>query len=279
MLSPEGPTGRAIGQAVLDDQSDGSVDDAACVVAAGFGEVGHVGIEVLAAARAIMLRVDQDDVAGSASEGVAQVVEGAAGEAVAVGAVAAAWAASPAVIAALADDLGLGQIVDEHDIARILVRREPFLHKRLQFIGQQVGRGDMLLERDICACLDQAIVIDPDDCRFEHRVMLDQHHFDFNRRNILPAHLQHVVAAARIDVAAVWQPAVLVAAAKPFAEERCPRFLAIAPVHQRRARPFDVEITDLTVGHRLAGFVAQFDRITGHRRTGSAVFDVADTIR
>ena len=31
---------------------------------------------------------------------------------IAVGAVAAAWAASPAVIAALADDLGLGQIVD-----------------------------------------------------------------------------------------------------------------------------------------------------------------------
>jgi hypothetical protein len=112
VLSPEGPTGRAVGQAVFNDQSDGSVDDAACVVAAGFGEVGHVGIEVLAAARAIMLRVDQDDVAGSASEGVAQVVEGAAGEAVAVGAVAAAWAASPAVIAALADDLGPGQIVD-----------------------------------------------------------------------------------------------------------------------------------------------------------------------
>jgi hypothetical protein len=31
-----------------------------------------------------MLRVDQDDVSGSAGEGVAQIVKGAAGEAVAV---------------------------------------------------------------------------------------------------------------------------------------------------------------------------------------------------
>ena len=112
MLSPEAPTGGAIRQAVLDDQADGGVDDASRVVAAGVGEIGHVGIEVLAAARAVMLRVDQDDVARSSGEGVAQVMEGAAGEAVAVGAMAAAWAGSPAVIAALAGDLGLGQIVD-----------------------------------------------------------------------------------------------------------------------------------------------------------------------
>jgi hypothetical protein len=112
MFSPEGPTGGAIRQAVLNDQADGSVDDAACVVAAGIGKVGHVGIEVLTAAGAIMLGVDQDDVARSAGEGIAQVVEVAAGEAVAVGTMAAAWAGSPAVIAALAGDLGLGQIDD-----------------------------------------------------------------------------------------------------------------------------------------------------------------------
>ena len=77
MFSPEGPTGGTIRQAVLDNQAYGGVDDAACVVAAGIGKVGHVGIEVLAAAGAIMLRVDQDDVAGPPCQGVAQVVEGA----------------------------------------------------------------------------------------------------------------------------------------------------------------------------------------------------------
>ena len=112
MFSPEGPTGGAIRQAILNDQADGGVDDASGVVAAGVGEVGHVGVEVLAAARAVMLRVDQDDVARPPDEGVAQVVKGAAGEAVAVGAMAASRTGPPAVIAALAGDLGLGQIVD-----------------------------------------------------------------------------------------------------------------------------------------------------------------------
>jgi hypothetical protein len=112
VLSPEGPTGGAIGQAVLDDQADGGVDDAAGVVASGLGEVGHVGVEILATAGAIMLRVDQDDVAGSSGEGIAQVVKGAAGEAVAVGAMPAARTGSSAIIAALAGDLGPGQIVD-----------------------------------------------------------------------------------------------------------------------------------------------------------------------
>jgi hypothetical protein len=59
-----------------------------------------------------MLGVDQDDVAGSSGEGVAQVVEGAACQAIAVGAVSAAWAGPPAVVAVLAGDLGLGQVVD-----------------------------------------------------------------------------------------------------------------------------------------------------------------------
>jgi hypothetical protein len=112
MLSPEGPTGGAIRQAILNDEADGRVDDASGVVAAGVGEVGHVGIEILATAGAIMLGVDQDDVAGSAGEGIAQVVESASGEAVAIGAMAASRTGPPAVIAALAGDLGFGQIVE-----------------------------------------------------------------------------------------------------------------------------------------------------------------------
>jgi hypothetical protein len=59
-----------------------------------------------------MLRVDQDDVARSAGEGVAQVVESAACDVVTVGAMSAVWAGPPAVIAVLAGDLGLGQVFD-----------------------------------------------------------------------------------------------------------------------------------------------------------------------
>ena len=112
MVSPEGPTGGAIRQAILNDQADGGVDDASGVVAAGVGEVGHVGVEVLATVGAIMLGVDQDDVAGSAGEGVAQVVKSTASEAVAVGAMPATRTRPSAIIAALAGDLGLGQVVN-----------------------------------------------------------------------------------------------------------------------------------------------------------------------
>src|SRR4051812_26617182 len=115
MLAPEGPTGRAIGQAVLDDQADGGVDDASGVVAAGVGQVGHVGVEVPAAAGAIVLGVEHDGVAWPPGEGITQVVERASALAIAVGALATARAGAAAVIAALAADLGLGQVVDATD--------------------------------------------------------------------------------------------------------------------------------------------------------------------
>jgi hypothetical protein len=59
-----------------------------------------------------MLRVDQDDVARSAGEGIAQIMESAACDVVAVGTMSAAWAGPPAVVAVLAGELGLGQVFD-----------------------------------------------------------------------------------------------------------------------------------------------------------------------
>src|SRR3954454_2191869 len=50
MVAPQGPFGGAIGEAILDDQADGGVDDPAGVMTARVGQVGGVGLEVLAAA-------------------------------------------------------------------------------------------------------------------------------------------------------------------------------------------------------------------------------------
>src|SRR6516165_1369785 len=49
VIAPQGPAGGAVGQAVLNHQADGGVDDAAGVVAARVGQIGHVGVEVAAA--------------------------------------------------------------------------------------------------------------------------------------------------------------------------------------------------------------------------------------
>jgi hypothetical protein len=117
MVAPQRPFGRAIGQAVLDDQSDGELDDAAGVMAAGVGQIGHVGVEVLAAPGAGVLGEEHNEVAGPPGKRVSQVVEGASREPIAVGAMAAVRAGAPAVVSAADDDLGLGQIlgaVDPH---------------------------------------------------------------------------------------------------------------------------------------------------------------------
>jgi hypothetical protein len=59
-----------------------------------------------------MLRIDQDEIAGPSGEGVAQVVENAASPAVAVGTVSASRAGSSAIIAALAGEFGLGEVIE-----------------------------------------------------------------------------------------------------------------------------------------------------------------------
>jgi hypothetical protein len=115
VVAPQGPFGGTVRQAVFDHQPDGGVDDPAGVVAAGVGQVGHVGVEVLAALRAEVLGVEHDEVAGPSGEGVAEVVEDAAGGPVPVGAVAAPRAGPAAVVPAPEADVGLGQIDDAGD--------------------------------------------------------------------------------------------------------------------------------------------------------------------
>jgi hypothetical protein len=115
MVPPEAPTGGLIRQSVLDDEADRRGDDALGVVAAGSGQVGAVGVEVLAALRAEVLGVGQDEVAGPPGDEVAEVVEGPLEDAVPVGAVVTSWARPPPVVAAAFAEFGLGQILDASD--------------------------------------------------------------------------------------------------------------------------------------------------------------------
>jgi hypothetical protein len=115
VVAPQGPFGGAVGQAVLNHQADGGVDDPPGVVAAGVGQVGHVGVEVLAALRAEVPGVEHNKVAGPTGEGIAEVVEGTAAPTIAVGAVAAPRAGPAAIVAAAEADVGLGQVIDAGD--------------------------------------------------------------------------------------------------------------------------------------------------------------------
>jgi hypothetical protein len=77
-------------------------------MAAAVSQVGGVGVEVLAAGAAVVLRTEQDDVARPVGEGMTQVVEGTADEPIAVGGVPASRAGAAAIVAAADADLGLG---------------------------------------------------------------------------------------------------------------------------------------------------------------------------
>src|SRR3954471_18176114 len=61
VVTPQGPAGGAVRQAVLDHQADGGVDDPAGVVAAGVSQVGPAGVEAPAALRAEVLGVEHDE--------------------------------------------------------------------------------------------------------------------------------------------------------------------------------------------------------------------------
>jgi hypothetical protein len=115
VVAPETPTGGAIRQAVLDDKANRGVNDASRVVTARRSQVGHVGIEILAAAEAIVLRVKHDQVAWPLGERVAEVVESAARQTIAIGTMAATGAETPAVVAAPEADVWLGQVVNASD--------------------------------------------------------------------------------------------------------------------------------------------------------------------
>jgi hypothetical protein len=115
VIAPEAPTGRLIRQAVLDDQADGQLDDPLRGVTSGGGQVAAVGVEVPAAAGAVMLGVGQDDVAGPPGGQVAEVVEGPLKDPVAVGAMAAMQAGAASIVAATLAELGPRQVLDAGD--------------------------------------------------------------------------------------------------------------------------------------------------------------------
>src|SRR3954468_179932 len=77
VVAPEVPTGGLIGEAVLDDQSDGQGHDPMGVAGPGRGQVGQVGGKEAAAPGAVVLRVGEPDVAGPPGHWIAQVMQGA----------------------------------------------------------------------------------------------------------------------------------------------------------------------------------------------------------
>jgi hypothetical protein len=84
MIAPQMPGGRAVGQAIFDDQAHRKMHDATRIVTVGVSQVSQVRIEILAAAWTTMLGILNQQVDGMVAAEIAQVVQAALTHAVAI---------------------------------------------------------------------------------------------------------------------------------------------------------------------------------------------------
>ena len=92
----------------------------------------------------------------------------------------------------------LRQVVDEADLARVLVRRELLAHEVLQLLLLERLSGD-----DVGAGEREAVLLRADDGALDDVRVADQAVLDLGRRDPDPAHLDQVVGAAAVPEEAV----------------------------------------------------------------------------
>src|SRR5216684_2887909 len=99
------------------------------------------------------------------------------------------------------------------------------------------------------------LVLFADHARLEHRRMLDQRVFDFDRTDPDAANLEHVVAAAGVPQKAVLVFGVLVASTDPLAFDGVARLVVLVPVARTRGVALNEQVADFADRHRLTVIV------------------------
>src|SRR6267142_3413950 len=105
VVSPEVPTRRPIGQAVLDHQPYRQINHAVRVLTAGWRQIGEVRVKVLATLRTVVLRIGDHKITRTPHVEIPQVVQRPLGLLVPIGRVTTAWTRLPLVITTRGDDL------------------------------------------------------------------------------------------------------------------------------------------------------------------------------
>jgi hypothetical protein len=118
MVAPQMPTGRLIGQAVLHHQANGQGDHAIGVLDFRQGQVGHVGVEVFIALRAMVNRIREGDVVRTTRDQIPQIMQHSMGLTIPVGTVSAMGAWLFFAISTAFDDFRFGQVFDASDAFR-----------------------------------------------------------------------------------------------------------------------------------------------------------------
>jgi hypothetical protein len=115
VVTPEVPTGVAIGQAIFDNETDGPLLDAASVQAVGQSQVGNITGEATTAVEAAMAGECDNQVNGTVRAGIPEVMESTGAHGIAAGSVTTAPAGSRRPVTTAPLDARLGQVFDTSD--------------------------------------------------------------------------------------------------------------------------------------------------------------------
>ena len=74
MVTPEVPRGGPVRQSIFHDQAHSDGNDPVRIMAPGEGQIGRVGVEIMVAVGAVMLRIDEVDIVGAPGLQITQVV-------------------------------------------------------------------------------------------------------------------------------------------------------------------------------------------------------------
>jgi len=118
VVSPEVPGGGAIRQAILDHHPYRQANNAMGIVTSWRRQVRHVGVEILFALGAIVLRVTEVDVVGTTRDQITQIMQHAFHATIAVSAFAAVRTGMLTIVAASLNDLRLRQVLHSRDAFR-----------------------------------------------------------------------------------------------------------------------------------------------------------------
>ena len=118
MVAPQMPTGRLVRQAVLHHQADGQRHDAVGVVGFRLSQVGHIGVEVFIALRAMVDRIGDVNFVRTIGGQIAQIVQLSRCFSIPIGTVPTAGARLTLVIPTALEDFRLWQVFDARDAFR-----------------------------------------------------------------------------------------------------------------------------------------------------------------
>src|SRR5713101_8082351 len=139
VVSPQMPTRRAVGHAVLDHDAHRQIDHAMGIMTARWCQSREVGVKVLATFRTVMLRIRDDKITRTPHVEIPQIVQRPMRLLVPIGRVTTTRTRLPRVVATVQDDLGLRQVCERSNTFGRVGAIRTWTEHRVALLAQRLG--------------------------------------------------------------------------------------------------------------------------------------------